>query len=1081
MPEKAGTLVGLLAVVSLLSAVIPPFHRLIRVPQHYIDSHLFPLPSTSLAWTVVLGLLAVSLGQRKRIAWWITVGVLGASATVNLLVVLVAGLGRRYYDDRVPSAIGLVVDVLALLVMVASYRQFSTRVRRGAIRAALAVLTGGLAVGTAVGWGLVTLAPGTLRSGERLPYAFDHVVAFSSLELHRLGDHHAPGIITWLLGLFGALALIAAGVVLFRSQRLASLMTAADERLVRALITAYGDDDSLAYFSTRRDKAVVFASDGRAAITYRVELSTAVAGGDPIGDPDSWADAIAEFMALAERYGWRPAALGVSAAGAHTFEAAGLTALTIGDEAILHVADYSLSGPDRKSVRGSVARVKRLGVTVRIRRFAELSVDELVQVCRRADEWRDTEDERGFAMALSRVGDPADGDCLLVEAVKYADTDDEQVIGMLGFVPWGATGASLDLMRRDRQGPNGVVETMVSEFARNAGTVGVTRISLNFATFRGVFVKGAEIGSSPVTKAAHGVLGFVSRYYQMESLYRSNEKYRPDWVPRYVCYAGGRSLPRVGLASVVAEGFVQLPGAARRERHYTRGAAAIPDGVDVDELIAAVEATQVAASASAPHRPEQVKVRLSKLQRLVDDAVDPYPVAQAPTHTVAAAVAEPAGTRVSVAGRIVALRDFGSVVFARCRDWSGDVQLLVEPGAIDGPDFASSLDLGDLIGATGLIGSSRSGELSVLIDGWHLDGKCLHPLPDKWAGLSDPEAKVRRRYLDLAVDPSARRQLVARSAVVGALRRHMSDNGFLDVETPILQPVHGGANAAPFRTHINAYDLDLYLRIAPELYLKRLCVAGVEKVFEIGRNFRNEGVDHSHNPEFTSLEAYAAHQDYESMRGLAREMIIAAAVAVHGEPVIERIVDGGRERVDISGPWPVVSVHDAVSRACGAKITPSSTADALAQICRVHDIPVRPDWDAGHIVLEMYEHLVEGETEFPTFYRDFPTSTSPLTRAHRSIDGVAERWDLVAWGMELGTAYTELTDPLEQRARLTAQSIKAAGGDVEAMEVDEDFLTALEYAMPPTGGLGIGVDRVVMLITGRSIRESLAFPLVKPR
>ncbi|GEE00504.1 lysylphosphatidylglycerol biosynthesis bifunctional protein LysX [Gordonia spumicola] len=1075
VPRRAGEILGFLAIVSLLSAIIPPLHHLLQVPRTFLDSYVFPMPGASLAWTVALGLMAVSLGQRKRIAWWITIAFLFVYATFNLLVVLVARSDRRWHDEWIPSLIGLGIDLLAMGVLIASYRQFSTRVRRGAILAALGVLVAGLAAGTLAGWGLVSIAPGTLKSHERLPYAFNHVVAFSTLEMRRLGDHHSNWTVNWLLGLFGALALIAAAVVLFRSQRLASLMTATDERLIRALLQTYGEDDSLGYFSTRRDKAVVFSPDGRAAITYRVELSTAVAGGDPIGDPDSWPDVIAEYMSLAEKYGWHPAVLGASTVGAQAYDAAGLTALNIGDEAILHVADYSLSGPDMKNVRNAVSRAKRAGVTVRMRRMKDVEWPELGEVVRRADEWRDTDEERGFAMALSRVADPDDGECLLVEAVEHEGSEDERVIGMLSFVPWGRTGVSLDLMRRDRNGPNGVVETMVSELARNAETVGVTKISLNFAAFRDFFERGDEIGAGPVMKASHGVLRFFSRFFQMESLYKSNAKYQPTWVPRFLCYEDGLSIPRAGLAAVTAEGFVQLPGRTWRDRQYRDGAPSVPEGVDVDELVAELRSTATAAPVVV--RPEQVRVRIAKMQSLAEQGVDPYPVAQPPSHTVAAAIAEPVGARVSVAGRVTRLRDFGSVAFARIHDSSGEIQLLVEPATVDGPDFASTLDLGDLIGASGVIGASRTGELSLLVDAWHLDGKCLHPLPDKWSGLTDPEAKVRQRYLDLAVDARARDLLVARSTVVKALRDHLSDAGFLEVETPILQQVHGGANATPFRTHINAYGLDLYLRIAPELYLKRLCVGGIEKVFELGRNFRNEGVDFSHNPEFTSLEAYAAHHDYLSMMTLTRDMIVAAATAAHGSPVVVR--DG--ERVDISGDWPVKTVHGAVSEAVGVDVTPQSGADELRELCRGLDIALRPDWDAGHIVLEMYEHLVEEQTRFPTFYTDFPTSTSPLTRAHRSVDGVAERWDLVAWGVELGTAYTELTDPVEQRRRLTEQSVKAAGGDAEAMEVDDDFLTALEYAMPPTGGLGVGVDRVVMLITGTSIRESLAFPLAKPQ
>jgi lysyl-tRNA synthetase class 2 len=361
-------------------------------------------------------------------------------------------------------------------------------------------------------------------------------------------------------------------------------------------------------------------------------------------------------------------------------------------------------------------------------------------------------------------------------------------------------------------------------------------------------------------------------------------------------------------------------------------------------------------------------------------------------------------------------------------------------------------------------------------------GKCLHPLPDKWRGLADPEARVRRRYLDMAINPDTREVLAKRSAVVRSLRDTLTGWGFLEVETPVLQQVHGGANATPFATHHNAYALDLYLRIAPELYLKRLCVGGLEKVFELGRVFRNEGVDYSHNPEFTILEAYEAHSDYLRMMAATQQLIQDAAVAANGKCVALRPgPDGTVVEVDISGDWPVKSVHGAISEALDTMITPETGVDELRALCEKAEVPCQPGWDAGQIVLEMYEHLVEDRTELPTFYIDFPTSVSPLTRAHRSIDGVAERWDLVAWGVELGTAYSELTNPIEQRRRLTEQSMLAAGGDPEAMELDEDFLHALEFAMPPTGGLGIGVDRVVMLITGRSIRETLPFPLVKPR
>ena len=474
---------------------------------------------------------------------------------------------------------------------------------------------------------------------------------------------------------------------------------------------------------------------------------------------------------------------------------------------------------------------------------------------------------------------------------------------------------------------------------------------------------------------------------------------------------------------------------------------------------------------------------MAKLHELADRGIDAYPVGRPPTHTVAAALAAADGTEVVVSGRVLRTRDYGGVTFATLRDWSGDVQLLLDKSGLDGDaDDFTAVDLGDLVEVAGRMGYSRNATHSVLVSRWRMLGKCLRPLPDKWKGLTDPEARVRARYVDLAINPVARDLVRARGEILRSIRETLFNKGFLEVETPILQRIHGGANARPFQTHINAYDLDLYLRIAPELYLKRLCVGGVERVFELGRAFRNEGVDFSHNPEFTLLEAYQAHADYRTWIDGCREIIQNAATAANGSPVVMRPgADATLHPVDISGHWAVKTVHGAVSEALGEHVDPDTDLATLRRLCDDARIPYLTHWDAGAVVLELYERLVEEHTQEPTFYVDFPTSVSPLTRPHRSTPGVAERWDLVAWGVELGTAYSELTDPVEQRRRLQQQSILAAGGDHEAMELDEDFLQAMEYAMPPTGGLGMGVDRVVMMITGRSIRETLPFPLAKPR
>ena len=779
--------------------------------------------------------------------------------------------------------------------------------------------------------------------------------------------------------------------------------------------------------------------------------------------------------------------MGASAAGAQAFRGAGLNALQLGDEAILHTDEFRLSGPEMRGVRQAVTRARRAGVAVRMRRHRELSADEMTEVITRADAWRDTDDERGFSMALGRLGDPADGDCLLVEAVR----EDGQVVAMLSLVPWGANGVSLDLMRRSPHSPNGSIELMVSELCLNSEDVGISRVSLNFAMFRSAFEQGTQLGAGPVARLWRWILVFFSRWWQLETLYRSNMKYQPQWVPRYACYEDARLVPRVGVASVIAEGFLVLPFSKRHVQPHTGHHIAVPGTLVATGLLHSDGSAPDVSLPGGPdedvsHRlPEQVRVRMAKLTALQGEGVDAYPVGSPPSHTVAAALSAQQGTEVSVAGRVLRLRDYGGVLFAQLRDWSADVQLLLDNSALHAgstADFTRAIDLGDLLEVSGTMGHSRNGTVSVLVTGWRLIGKCLRPLPDKWKGLTDQEARVRARYVDLAINTEARELIRARSAVLHAIRETLVGKGFLEVETPILQQIHGGANARPFMTHINAYDLDLYLRIAPELYLKRLCVGGVEKVFELGRAFRNEGVDFSHNPEFTLLEAYQAHADYRVWVDGCRELIQNAAEAANGAQVFWRPrQDGGLEPVDISGEWTVKTVHGAVSEALGESIGPDTDLATLRRLCDAAHIPYLSHWDTGAVVLELYERLVEDRTEGPTFYTDFPTSVSPLTRPHRSIPGVAERWDLVAWGVELGTAYSELTDPVEQRRRLLEQSLLAAGGDPEAMELDEDFLQAMEYAMPPTGGLGMGVDRVVMLITGRSIRETLPFPLAKPR
>jgi lysyl-tRNA synthetase class 2 len=433
---------------------------------------------------------------------------------------------------------------------------------------------------------------------------------------------------------------------------------------------------------------------------------------------------------------------------------------------------------------------------------------------------------------------------------------------------------------------------------------------------------------------------------------------------------------------------------------------------------------------------------------------------------------------VGITGRVIFVRNGGKLCFAMLREGGAELQIMLSLDRVGADSLAAwkaDVDLGDLVFVRGEVISSRRGELSVLADEWRITAKALRPLPVAHKPLSE-ETRVRQRYVDLIVRPEAREMVHTRAAVTRSLRATLHARGYLEVETPILQSVHGGATARPFHTHLNAFDLDMSLRIATELYLKRCIVGGIEKVYEIGPAFRNEGVDSTHSPEYTLLEAYEAYGDYDTMAELTRALIVDAAAAAG----VTVPIAGNGTAIDLAGPWRSVTLHDAVSEAVGEPITPDTGVEQLRRHAERLDVALKPDWSAGEIVLELFEKLVEHSLIQPTFVKDYPVGVRPLARPHRDDPRLAEAWDLIIGGVELAPAYSELVDPVEQRRRLLAQSLAAARGDPEAMQLDEDFLRALEYGMPPTGGMGLGVDRLIMLLTGRGIRETILFPLIKP-
>lgn len=528
-----------------------------------------------------------------------------------------------------------------------------------------------------------------------------------------------------------------------------------------------------------------------------------------------------------------------------------------------------------------------------------------------------------------------------------------------------------------------------------------------------------------------------------------------------------------------------------------------------------------ASNEPADDTPEQLRIRRDKRQRLLDNGVEAYPVEVPRTHGLAEITSDPrfadlepgeeTDVEVSVTGRVLFVRNTGKLCFVRLQDGVDPSAELSTPVVEDEPGgftpqlqamlslanvgqeqldaWKQDVDLGDFVSVTGRVVRSKRGELSVMADSWVLAAKSLRPLPVAHKEMSE-DTRVRQRYTDLIMREQARRNAILRIKVVRALRHALENRGFLEVETPMLQTLHGGAAARPFVTNSNALDLDLYLRIAPELYLKRCVVGGIERVFEINRNFRNEGVDSSHSPEFAMLETYQAYGDYDTAATMIREVIQEVATEVFGSTTVT-LVDG--TTYDLGGQWREMKMYPSLNEALQRKhpelatagaetVTVDSSVDELTALAeRVGlEVPAGKGWLHGKLVEELWEHLCSDQLDGPVFVRDFPVETSPLTRDHRTDRGVTEKWDLYVRGFELATAYSELVDPVIQRQRFEDQARLAAAGDDEAMVLDEDFLAAMEQGMPPSAGLGMGIDRLLMALTGLGIRETILFPMVKP-
>lgn len=1064
-------------------------------PFIYLSLAFF-LVNLPVGGTLVEFLFLVVFGHaimtRKRIAWWLFIALqgLGLFYGVTMIGALVQNFSDGYHWGLGIAIVKCLTASALIGAAISMRRAFPGKVLPGSLFGALLILLVGFGITIAVGMTIVDLATAGPLTDESTRWVLASTLGdyFSTL-IYAGPPRGVPPWIRYPLGILSAVTTVAAVMFFMRGQRMPGRRMH-DDLFARELLAHWGDD-SLGYFATRDDRSIVRSQDGRAAISYGVANGVAIAGGDPLGDPQSWSKAISRWLALCATYGWIPGAISVSQKGAKAFRDAGFSVRLMGDEAIIDTRTFDINAPTSKPLAAAVRRARRHNIDISIARLSDISSDELAELRDVAQEFRRGE-ERGFSMSLDRILEDVDAHTMIV----WARDDQGKIHAMLSFVPWGRHGISLSLMRRSPQSVNGIIEAMVVQLIKESAASGIERISLNFAMFRKVFEQGEAVDAGPWDRFVYSIMRVASRVWQLESLYESNARYNPLWTARYMCFPGVTELSQVSVAAASLEGFVPQFG------HRTQ----LEWKPTPDYLKAIEEIEHAAIIAAMPRRrlSDQEQVRRDKATRLNAAGMDPYPpavsLATPPAQIIAShgtlRAGERSGVTVNSGGRITGYRDHGGVVFIDIYRGDESIQLVADRSHLtpEAFDLLPLSDLGDIIAVSGEVIRTLRGELSIDITDWRMAAKSLRPVVAPGAEL-DATTRARERVTHFIATPSAIELLHLRSRGVSQIRRTMADEGFIEVETPMLHAIHGGANARPFVTHMNAYSTDVFLRIAPELYLKRLAVAGMGSIFEMGRSFRNEGADATHNPEFTSIEAYRAGGDYTTMRELTEHLIKSMARAMHGSEIALRPVgspgvenaqpvatlDGvNLAEYSLEGQWPVVRVYDAISSALEHTITTETTADELATLARSHGVELPHVLDHANLIGALYDDLVEAHTVHPTFYTDFPAATSPLTRKHRENPLLAERWDLVAFGMELGTAYTELTDPRDQRERFTAQSLAAAAGDPEAMSIDEQFLSDLELGLVPTGGLGLGVDRLCMLLTGVNIRQLLAFPYVKP-
>ena len=1098
-----------------------------HAPRRHSHVHHIKRPWTAIVITIIAGLLLISpiafglrhhrvlfadylnfipgLGARAAAAiFGVLLGVvlidlaiqfyrLKRSALVAGIVVYAVAVLVSLWSLRPPA---LLLSLIGLIALIVSRKRFTADANTSSLARLLTwaplYIVGVYAIG-----GLLLLFERAAITPRLTPWLWIKTVSFrfvgfdDNLTYRSHGFDNAFGALMLALGCLGlALALF----FLFRPIFRTPSHSDDDFAHARRLVHTYGWD-TLSYFVFRPDKSWFFSSDGEAMLAYGYRGGWALVSGDPVGRPESIPLVVDEFIAMCNRNAWRFAFLAVREADLPMYDTFGLHGLYMGDEAIIHTLEFDLDGRDMRKVRQSVNRYDKAGYTFELTSEFACDRSTTLRLNQISQQWRGEKPEEGFTTALSQ---DINGDCPEC-AIAVARDADGVPMGFLHLVPMfgDKPGFSLDIMRYERDAPNGMMDYLISQTALELRAQGITRLSMNFAAFGRLLDDDIEFRG--FHKLARWSVKKLSTVYQADTLRRFSEKFHPHWLPRMIVFKEPGDIASVGILYLGAERFLRVPlighVLAPRATDERSSAAhsdlAIPPGLMKRKPAHRRRRGQQIVPPSADELGETpmfiANVRAARELRA--DGIEPWPILTdfAPDAT-AAELRErypslspdaATGDTVSVAGRVMALRRFGAFTFCDLQDRSGRIQLYVRRDALGEQTWQAfkKIGVGDVAGATGEVITSRSGELSVAAKSTMLLSKALRPLPDKIHGFRDAELRARRRYIDLIMNDDSKATALGRITTLATIREFMCAHDYAEVETGMLYNIPGGAQAKPFITHHNALDIDMYLRIALELELKRLVVGGIERVFEIGRAFRNEGADNRHNPEFTLMEAYCTYTDYLELMTFVEEMLTECARRVTGGTEIAV----GDQTMSFEPPWEQITMIEAAHRTTGLEIDLAMPDDEIRSRIEAYGIATEPAWGGAKMLEALYDEAVQMNIWDPTFVMDYPAATSPLAKRSRHSPLYAERYQLIVAGRELVNCYTEQNDPIVQREALMEQMRRREQGDDEAERIDFDFLRALEHGLPPLGGFGIGIDRLVMLLTGAdNIRDVILFPTYRP-